>query len=98
MVDNLILFLFGDKDKTNRRQARGYFALQVQLLFPLYQWKNHYRNIFLQAQENSFVQVFNLQYLNFKAYEIPDKGDFLLILYCIKNTCKCHGICAFASI
>lgn len=39
---------------------------------------------FLQAQEYSFEQVFNLQYLNFKAYEIPDKGDFLLILYCIK--------------
>lgn len=39
---------------------------------------------FLQAQEYSFEQVFNIQYLNFKAYEIPDKGDFLLILYCIK--------------
>ena len=39
---------------------------------------------FLQAQEYSFEQVFDLQYLNFKAYEIPDKGDFLLILYCIK--------------
>ena len=39
---------------------------------------------FSQAQEYSFEQVFNLQYLNFKAYEIPDKGDFLLILYCIK--------------
>ena len=39
---------------------------------------------FLQAQEYSFEQVFNLQYLNFKAYEIPEKGDFLLILYCIK--------------
>ena len=39
---------------------------------------------FLQAQEYSFEQVFNLQYLNYKAYEIPDKGDFLLILYCIK--------------
>ena len=39
---------------------------------------------FLQAQGYSLEQVFNLQYLNFKAYEIPDKGDFLLILYCIK--------------
>lgn len=39
---------------------------------------------FLQTQEYSFEQVFNLQYLNFKAYEIPDKGDFLLILYCKK--------------
>ena len=53
---------------------------------------------FSQAQEYSFEQVFNLQYLNFKPYEIPDKGDFFFyMLYGIKNTCKCHGICAFAS-
>ncbi len=35
---------------------------------------------FSQAQEYSFEQVFNLQYLNFKPYEIPDKGDFFFYM------------------